>query len=557
MRIEFQGRGSGHVHCLFFNPEAPTFNDEGFIPFLNSNVSCSTTTSLRDIVIKYQTHRHTSCCYKGTHNQCRFNFPKPECKDTAVLSEEQANANKGRFINLTRSKDESMINNYHPILLQALKCNIDIQAVTNEMSIAYYVAKYMSKSEPEAIRVPLRNVIAVAQENINENPRRKLFKQTKEIMRLRELGSQEAAFRACRLPLHKSSHATVFVPAFKRENRTRMVNKYTISSGNPSFCLNIIDKYKLRPQTPLFENICLFEFVAMYQVLSKNSGHTNMDEDYDEEFVEEVQNGRPKYTLLHGKGYVQRRMRHAIVKFPNFNPLTQTENYYYSILLLYLPFREEDFTNGYTSSALAFQHHFNSLRSTSDNSIIQLRFSDELNRCIIILAEALIDDENECEMSESLEDFFDDDDNVNINTVDAVHNPELFNAEEHLKQVASLSPEQKRIFSSITSSFNVRQEPKRIIAMGSGGVGKSYLIKIICNHIKFLTFGDLNNPVVVAAPTGVAARAIKGTTLHKAFKLPVEKTSAVQHKPLKGQCLQNLRNSLKNLKLVIIDEFSV
>ncbi|CAG7786832.1 unnamed protein product [Allacma fusca] len=48
-----------------------------------------------------------------------------------------------------------------------------------------------------------------------------------------------------------------------------------------------------------------------------------------------------------------------------------------------------------------------------------------------------------------------------------------------------------------------------------------------------------------------------GTTLHKAFKLPVEKTSAVQHKPLRGQYLQNLRNSLKNLKLVIIDEFSV
>ncbi|CAG7821112.1 unnamed protein product [Allacma fusca] len=93
--------------------------------------------------------------------------------------------------------------------------------------------------------------------------------------------------------------------------------------------------------------------------------------------------------------------------------------------------------------------------------------------------------------------------------------------------------------------------------MGSGGVGKSYLIKIICNHIKFLTFGDLSNPVIVAAPTGVAARAVKGTTLHKAFKLPVEKDSAVQHKPLRGLQLQNLRNSIRNLKLVIIDEFSM
>ncbi|CAG7727909.1 unnamed protein product, partial [Allacma fusca] len=348
------------------------------------------------------------------------------------------------------------------------------------MSIAYYVAKYMSKSEPEAIRVPLRNVISVAQENVNENPRRKLFKQTKDIMRLRELGSQEAAFRACRLPLHKSSHATVFVPAFKRENRTRMVNKYTISSGNPSFCLNVIDKYKLRPRSPLFENICLFEFVAMYQVLSKNSAYTNMDEDYDEEFVEEMQNDRPKYPL----------------------------------------------------------------------------FSDELNRCIILLSEAVATDENELEMSESLDDFFDDD-IFDINTLDVVHNAEVFNAEDHLKQVSTLSIEQKRIFSSITASFNGRQEPKRIIAVGSGGAGKSYLIKIICNHIKFLTFGDLNNPVIVAAPTGVAARAIKGTTLHKAFKLPVEKNSAVQHKPLRGQNLQNLRNSLKNLKLVIIDEFSM
>ena len=45
-----------------------------------------------------------------------------------------------------------MINSYHPILIQILKCNMDIQPVTGETGIVKYIGKYISKFETSHIR---------------------------------------------------------------------------------------------------------------------------------------------------------------------------------------------------------------------------------------------------------------------------------------------------------------------------------------------------------------------------------------------------------------------
>ena len=90
-RVEFQQRGSPHVHCLFWIENAPIIDrnsDEEVIQFIDNYVTCELPTqdeTLLDIVSSVQKHskRHSKTCKKnGT--VCRFNFPKPPSARTFI-----------------------------------------------------------------------------------------------------------------------------------------------------------------------------------------------------------------------------------------------------------------------------------------------------------------------------------------------------------------------------------------------------------------------------------------------------------------------------------------
>ncbi|CAG8683860.1 9357_t:CDS:1, partial [Cetraspora pellucida] len=67
-------------------------------------------------------------------------------------------------------------------------------------------------------------------------------------------------------------------------------------------------------------------------------------------------------------------------------------------------------------------------------------------------------------------------------------------------------------------------EPLRLIIMGTAGTGKSHLIKIIRDCLQEMArIYNVNtqSPVLVFAPTGVAAFNIHGTTIHSALSIPI------------------------------------
>lgn len=78
-----------------------------------------------------------------------------------------------------------------------------------------------------------------------------------------------------------------------------------------------------------------------------------------------------------------------------------------------------------------------------------------------------------------------------------------------------------------------------IFLNGSGGVGKSWVIKQVTD------FGTL-----LTAPTGIAALNIKGVTCHKAFKLPVGLFDEEEHQ----KEFPWLRKMLRHVNRIIIDE---
>ena len=94
-RVEFQQRGSPHVHCLFWIENAPLIDkntDEEVVQFIDKYVTCELPSSddmLLDIVTSVQQHskRHSKTC-KKKNTVCRFNFPRPASARTFICRHE-------------------------------------------------------------------------------------------------------------------------------------------------------------------------------------------------------------------------------------------------------------------------------------------------------------------------------------------------------------------------------------------------------------------------------------------------------------------------------------
>ena len=92
-RVEFQQRGSPHMHCLFWVKDAPKLSEDdpsAVCDFIDRYVTCklpskSGDSELHDIVSSVQQHskNHSKSC-KKKGNVCRFNFPRPPSQRTFI-----------------------------------------------------------------------------------------------------------------------------------------------------------------------------------------------------------------------------------------------------------------------------------------------------------------------------------------------------------------------------------------------------------------------------------------------------------------------------------------
>ncbi|CAG8536702.1 15388_t:CDS:2 [Cetraspora pellucida] len=104
------------------------------------------------------------------------------------------------------------------------------------------------------------------------------------------------------------------------------------------------------------------------------------------------------------------------------------------------------------------------------------------------------------------------------------------NNDEVFIDPSTLNDKQKEIYNyvtlyyskTLTNSTNQSIEPLRAIIMGTAGTGKSYVIKAIRNRIFEIAREHKIDPkeeppILILAPTGVAAFNINGCTIHSAF----------------------------------------
>ena len=185
-RVEFQNRGSPHVHCLIWTKDGPdTTNatDNEVVHYFENKICGQLPrddNNLRPIVDHVQRHSHSVVCRKKK-SACRFNFPRPPSKrtilasppnedvDAAAVTKWQADVIgkvqdvldkvdnsgsvtlddvlstagvteddyhralsvnvKGRSLVLQRDVCDVNINNYNATILSAWQANMDIQPV--------------------------------------------------------------------------------------------------------------------------------------------------------------------------------------------------------------------------------------------------------------------------------------------------------------------------------------------------------------------------------------------------------------------------------------------
>lgn len=93
---------------------------------------------------------------------------------------------------------------------------------------------------------------------------------------------------------------------------------------------------------------------------------------------------------------------------------------------------------------------------------------------------------------------------------------------------------------------------------GRGGTGKSFALEIMVAELRRLALGagiEASGIVLIAAPTGVAANAIGGQTLHSLLRLPI--TPAKEMPLLSVEEATNLRRQIQAVEFLFIDEKSM
>ena len=148
---------------------------------------------------------------------------------------------------------------------------------------------------------------------------------------------------------------------------------------------------------------------------------------------------------------------------------------------------------------------------------------------------------------------------------------ELLSSREYNKCMRQLNTEQKIMVmyhrkwckeTVIALKQHKPVKPYHVFLSGSGGVGKSYVVKMLhTDTVKLFQCSQQIKPedvlILLTAATGVAAHNINGITVHSAFMLNDRKKAGTMYYNLGSDTLSTLQTHLEQLMVVIIDEISM
>ena len=286
IRVEFQQRGSGHIHSLLWLENAPVFDSS--VPnsfkeceeFITRFISCDTSDESLKHLYRYQYHKHSKSCKKFNENECRFGIPFYPMNETSILEPldldeysfeelDKIDMNLEKIDTFIKEIDENFIRNnndfqldFHSFLQQLEMTYADyIDAICSTLKRP----KVFLKREPHEIRtngfnkeillryranidiqfvldpyacvhyilnyinksnkgmsILMKQVIEECNNGYMTH-QQKLYKICSKFMNCSEVSSQEAVFILLSMPLSISSGSIIFISTGEKEKRTRLL----------------------------------------------------------------------------------------------------------------------------------------------------------------------------------------------------------------------------------------------------------------------------------------------------------------------------------------------
>ena len=417
-RVEFQQRGSPHIHMVIWIKDAPDFMtaaDKEISAFVDKYISCalpSDDEELREKVTKLQRHVHSPSCRKSG-KKCRFAFPKPPSKQTVVcrgnqvdiekegssdqvdtkqilnkvfdtvarmdISEETSvdeilqeagvsdtvfhkalkQSKKTDGIVLKRRACEQFINNYNPDVLTVWDANMDIQYVSSPYGCVMYVSSYVTKSEHEMSET----LELTSKQASDTDVRRHLQKIANKFLTSREVSAQEAAYRVLSLPLSRSSREVIYVTTDLPEDRLHLLKPMSVieamdDDDEDIYQHGMVERYMKRPD--VLEDLCLADFVSNYSV-DYRKPHSDMT-DTQLDILHSKNSSISSINLKDKLGRIKKRVKPAVIRTYKYSLKKQPEKHYHSILMLYYPWRTDECLLQYGNGS--FQSMYDEVKDT-------------------------------------------------------------------------------------------------------------------------------------------------------------------------------------------------
>ena len=582
-RFEWQARGSGHIHGFLWIEGCPVVDDlEPFLGFWGSRVVAlhpdaglppaavhpssrswedrsNTMHELGEHLNRYQRHTicSTSYCLRRNRRtgeeQCRFHFPWPLSTVPAVGTNAELS-----FRTYEPARNHPLLCKYDPSITMAWMANADASPCTDLQAVVAYLAKYCSKAEKKSERY-----IDIGKDLLpNVNARNPFHSYTNKFMNKMIAERDWSAQEVCHILLEKRlCDSSQDVRPLDVRPFTEQQQQIELGDGSVDVRRTILEKYCSRPAD--LEHVTYLGIMQDYTI-KKDS-------------------------------FCKRRDRHRVARIiPDYNPSKQYTEFCRAKIILHHLFRELDFSDVYNLD-------FDGLGEPSWEAAYEYCQRHHPPHPIDTLRELPSHEESDTESVQHANgdnDFMQDDGEVLANRRPGYDGEEVsFGSELGLRHIdisfdwlarryevdialmkaevvrvtksaewhfvipmsledagdpSLLNAEQYDVFETVTHHClsSTTLEPLRMHLDGVAGTGKSRVIELIANHLAFYA----RKPVVLmAAPTGVAAHNIGGSTLHQLLRIGVHR----DFEPLNHERLAALQDTFRDCRLLIIDEKSM
>lgn len=418
-RVEFQQRGSPHIHMVVWIENAPVYGqtlDASVVDFIDQYVTCKKDENIPEL-INYQTHRHARTCRKKGKDVCRFHFPIfPMMKTTILYPLEgcEENSDYTQTVNkivtllneihtkgedttfavflekldidysqylvavrstlnspkvfLKRSVCESRVNNYNSVLIKSWMANMDIQYILDAYSCVSYIVSYISKGQ-RGLSNLLQEACVEAQEN-DSDVRQQVRRIGNQFLSSVEIGAQEAVYLVLQMPLRRSTRDVLYVDTKLPDERTSLIKPWSELKKLPENSKdtemdNVLKRYKRRPKT--MEMLCYADFASWYDVckskreveindtISEELPEVDYEHDQDDDIEMDIDTGYGKVVKFPCGTCVKKRLRQKVIYTHPTSLNHDREEHFRQKLMLYTHWRQE---SDLLSGLLTFEESF-------------------------------------------------------------------------------------------------------------------------------------------------------------------------------------------------------